>query len=194
MTDEPTVIIENVPTDKRLTGIPDSSIFTEGATLPVGSIWIKLRSPVEGEAALTVAYDPLTGTFTQPTLYNPKTGKSEAQRSMTIIKASALIASIGSTAIWTPAAGRAVRILGFSVVVSTLTTTAAGSLVTIKEGATTIDNLIHLAVAAPAVPIRWAAPLPQNGYLAAKDAVINVDLSAAATAGGVYVNIWGCEE
>ena len=192
MADEPTV---SDPTQKRLIGVPDSSIFTEGATLPVGSIWNRLKSPVEGEAHIMLSYDPTTGAWVQTTLYNPLTGKGETKRTLTKIIPTALISAAGNTAIWTPAAGKKFRLIGFSVVVRGDTTTAAGSLVTLLDGATTIDNVCWLATTVATQPNRWSEPLPGNGYLsAAANNILYANLSAAATAGGIYINVWGCEE
>jgi hypothetical protein len=146
-------------------------------------------------ATATVAYDPISGKFAQPVLLNTSTGLPEIQRTASVIKRTTLLATIGDTAVWTPSTGKRFRWMGFSVVVDPATTTAAGSLVTIKDGATIIDDVIALPVAASNIPFRSFGFLQGNGYLStAVGNVLNVNLSAAATAGGVYVNVWGTEE
>ena len=123
-------------------------------------------------------------------------GKAELQRTMSFLQRSTIISAAGPTTLRTPAAGRAIRILGFSVVIDPATTTAAGSLVTLVDStaSVTLDDVIALPTAATNVPYRAAAPLPGNGLLLPVGDVLTVNLSAAATAGGVYVNVWGCEE
>jgi hypothetical protein len=108
---------------------------------------------------------------------------------------SGAITAAGPTAVWIPTAGKRARVKGFSIIVDPATTSAAGSLCTILDGAAAVDDFLALGVAAPAVPLRWQAPLPGEGLRsAAANNVINVNLSAALTAGEVYVNIWGVEE
>lgn len=123
-------------------------------------------------------------------------GKSELQRTMTFLAPSGKISAAGGTALRTPPSGRAIRIFGFSVVLDPTTTTAAGSLVTLVDStaSVTLDNLLALPTSAPGVPYRAAAQLPGNGILLPANDVLSVNLSAAATAGGVYVNVWGVEE
>lgn len=123
-------------------------------------------------------------------------GKTELQRTMTFLQPSGKISAAGGTALRTPPAGRAIRILGFSVVIDPATTTAAGSLVTLVDStaSVTLDDIIALPTSAPGVAARFAAQLPGNGLLLPVNDVLSVNLSAAATAGGVYVNVWGCEE
>jgi len=193
MADEPTVCVDLM--QKRLTGIPDSSIFTDGVGLPIGSIWNRLKSPVEGEAHIMLSFDPTTGAWVQTYLYNSLTGKGEAQRTVTKLIPSGLISNIGTTVLWTPAAGKKFRLLGFSVIIRVDTTTAAGSLITLLDGATPIDNVCWIAATVTTQPNRWSAPLPGNGYLStAAGNVLYVNCSAALTAGGIYINVWGCEE
>jgi hypothetical protein len=127
-------------------------------------------------------------------LFNPTSKTTEMQRTMTTIKASAVITAANQTALWTPATGKRIRIMGFSIVVNPATTTAAGSLVTLQRGTTDIDDVIYLGTAALAVPARWPGILPMNGLLLNPDEVLSANLTAACTAGGIYLNVWGCEE
>lgn len=119
----------------------------------------------------------------------------ELKAGMTVLIDSAVITAAGQTVLWTPAIGKRARVMGFSIVVNPATTTAAGSLVTIQDGAVDVENVLYLGIAAPAVPGRWAEVFPDNGYLSvAPNNTISVNLSAALTAGGIYINIWGTEE
>jgi len=105
------------------------------------------------------------------------------------------ITAAGVTAVWTPTLGKRARVRGFSVIVDPATTSAAGSLLTLTDGGAAVDDFLFLGVAAPAVPLRWQAPLPGEGLRSsAVNNVIGVNLSAALTAGAVYINIWGVEE
>jgi hypothetical protein len=175
-------------------GVPDSVLSeTLGSVYPA-AIDKQANGQLTIGAQVVVPYDPLTGSFVEPSRYNPSTGLAESQRTPTVWKKSALIASIGATALWTPAAAKRIRLMGFSVVVDPATTTAAGSLVTVADGATGLDDVIALPIAATNNPFRAAGILPSNGWLLPVGDVLNVILSAAATAGGVYVNAWGCEE
>ena len=95
----------------------DQSIFFDGSNNPVAAAILKLNTPIEALVHLFIPFDPSTGTYVNCTLYNPSTGKDEAQRTMTIIKHSADITAAGQTALWTPSAGKRVRVMGFSIVV-----------------------------------------------------------------------------
>lgn len=167
-----------------LRGVPDQ-VYSEqvGAVFPV-----HLDRQDDGKIVVG-------GTATIPlSIYNPVDRTMAMQRACTQVIGSAAISGAGATALWTPASGKRIRLMGFSVIVNPATTTAAGSLVTLKRGSTTFDDVIYLGVAALAVPARWAGLLPPNGYLLDVDEVLNVDLSAACTAGGIYINVWGTEE
>ena len=78
--------------------------------------------------------------------------------------------------------------------VDPLTTTVGGSVLTLQDNSTDLYDLLVLGTAAPGVPLSAQCPLPSIGYLLAKGDVLNVNLSAACTAGRVRVNAWGCEE
>lgn len=137
--------------------------------------------------------------MTVPTLFNPATGPRgayERQRTFPVLKRSTLVSAAGDATVWTPASGKAVRLIGFSVIMDPATTTAAGSLVTLKDitVANVVDDVLALPIAATNNPFRAVSILPGNGVLFPTGDALGINLSAAATAGGVYVNLLGCEE
>ena len=82
--------------------------------------------------------------------------------------------------------------MGFSVYIPSTATSVAGSVVTLQEAAA---NIFYAAAIGATTGGSWqTVNLPGNGYLAAVDAIIYINLTAAFTVGAVYVNIWGCEE
>lgn len=183
------------PLSQKLTGNPDPSMLADGTINPIKAVRIRKKNPVELEANIVLNYDPATGAYTHPTLYNVVTGAGETQRSMTTWKKAGPLTTLGDQTVWTPAAGKAVRLLGLSIVVDPATTTTAGSVVTLKDITNVIvyDYLVNLGIAAAAIN-RIQAPLSPNGYKFPPGAAIGINLSAAALAGGVYINMWGCEE
>ena len=128
-----------------------------------------------------------------PSLLNMTSLEYEAQRTPNKFGGSATITTIGDTALWTPAAGKRFRLLGIVIVLSSIATTAAGSTLSIKDGATAImaidraettnnGHVIHLIFSG-------------NGYLSsAAGAVLNANLTAALTAGNYSISFWGTEE
>ena len=106
------------------------------------------------------------------------------------------ITALGATTIWTPTTGKRARVRGFSVIVDPATTTVAGSLISLLDGGAAVDDFLFIGVGPQTqTPLRWQAPLPGNGLRsAAVNNVIAVNLSAALTAGGIYINVWGTEE
>ena len=176
---------------EEITVLPPDRFYTVNVSelTPEGGFKKRTHGGLKAVARLSV---PVYVNFAQGGI----NGKAELQRTMTFLQRSTEISAAGPTTLRTPAAGRAIRILGFSVVIDPATTTAAGSLVTLVDStaSVTLDDVIALPTAATNVPYRAAAPLPGNGLLLPVGDVLTVNLSAAATAGGVYVNVWGCEE
>lgn len=102
-------------------------------------------------------------------------------------------AAIGSTALWTPAAGKKFRILGFSVFIPSISTSAAGSVVSLLDNAAAFTYAA--AIGATTAVVALTVALGPNGFLsAAANNVLNISLSAAFTAGAIYVSAWGTEE
>lgn len=108
----------------------------------------------------------------------------------------------GNTALWTPAAGKKFRLTRYCVVVTGDAATAGGAVVVISlfDGAAGATGQVHAAFC-PAVALAagalYVSPWVDlgNGYLsAAANNVLNVNLSAALTAGVVNVICCGTEE
>lgn len=145
---------------------------------------------LEAEASLCV-----------PLLLVPSTGEPnghfEAPRSPSTFKSVAATGA-GSTALWTPATGKSFRILGFTIIPAGGLAAAGQEVISLYDGSASmgIDMTVYLPIAASVAnqpPI--CVTLPGNGYLSNTPGnVLNVNLSAAVTAGAVSVSVWGTEE
>ena len=116
---------------------------------------------------------------------------------------SAVATAAGNTAVWTPTSGKKFRLMRFMLVLTDEAARAAAGDITVKFQDATTDIGIGLPVYVPAAAI--AAPIGEawssgwidigNGYLsAAANNVLNVNLSAALTAGTFGVIAAGTEE
>src|SRR6267378_4017568 len=102
----------------------------------------------------------------------------------------------GSTALWTPAAGKKFHLLGYYIEVTGIATQAGSGILTIDllDNATTLAQTHSVFVSATtpttAVPdvLVFSSPPLGYGYLSSTvNNVLNVNLSAALTAGTVRV-------
>ena len=176
-------------------GVPQPSVLSENinAVYP-NDIARQETGVVVAGANITVGYDPVTGTFTSAGLYNNSTtpAKGEVQRTPVVFKSN-VASNVGATALWTPAVNKRFRILGIYFYVSAATTSAAAPIVTLVDNVTNFMQLITLG--ATNGVITQQIPLPGNGYLSTTAGnVLSINLSAACTAGGVCVDVWGTEE
>lgn len=137
--------------------------------------------------------DPLTGQLLNvDTFYNVASGMSERQLTPGFFK-TGTAAALGNTALWTPTTGKKFRILGFKVFIPSTTTTAAGSTITLKDDASTVFTLAVIGTTTQVINYQQTGM--GNGYLsAAANNVLNINCSAALTAGGCTVDVWGTEE
>lgn len=126
---------------------------------------------------------------------NGKYGQFVPQYAANVIHRSGEITAAGNSTVWTPAPGRSIRLMGFSVLVDPLTTTAAGALVNIIDitANNILDDAVILGTAAPGVPFVSQRLGPPNGIQLPVGDVLGIVLSAACTAGGIEVNFYGCE-
>lgn len=137
-------------------------------------------------------------TLSAETVYNG-TGW-DRKRTPNVFK-TAVVTAAGSTAVWTPAAGKKFRLMGYSIeITGNAIQAAAGNFeITLLDAAAAIGIGSSLYVPAVALNVFGSNALNPinigNGYLSAlANNVLNVNLSNALTAGEIRVNVWGTEE
>lgn len=101
--------------------------------------------------------------------------------------------NIGSTALWTPAAGKRFRVMGYTFTLPSTATSAAGTTITLVDGATPFISLINMGTTTGALAA--SVSITGNGYLSTTvNNVLNINCSATLTAGAIVVSVWGTEE
>jgi hypothetical protein len=129
-------------------------------------------------------------------------GTSNLERTPNVYRTVAAAAA-GNTAVWTPTAGLWFRLMRYLVEVTGDATQAAGGVLTITlfDGAAGVTNQV-LSVYVPAAALNTHGVLYSSGWITldngfrsvAVNNVLNVNLSAALTAGAVRVLACGNEE
>lgn len=128
------------------------------------------------------------------------TGNIQALRTPAVFKTTTATAS-GNTALWTPAAGKKFRLMGYIIQVTAFAASATPAIeITFQDGAAAIGLGSSLSV--PAVGASTGGVLLNTGDVqlgngklsAAANNVLNINLNAALTAGLVRVTVWGTEE
>jgi len=111
------------------------------------------------------------------------------------------VTAAGSTAVWTPAAGKKFRLMGYSIsVTGNAVQAVAGNFEAVfLDAAADIGQGDSEYVPAAALNAfgssKTGAVNLGNGHLsAAANNILNISLSAALTAGEVRINVWGTEE
>jgi len=112
------------------------------------------------------------------------------------------VAAAGDTALWTPAAGKKFRLMGYQMMVTAEAIAAAAAHLEILLCDAAVALGIGASVFVPLAAIAgggdvYVGPAVQlgNGPLSAlANNVLNVNLSFALTGGEVRVNAWGIEE
>jgi hypothetical protein len=180
------------------------------------SVWRRMRSaigvgwPAVAIASATAVGDAGTGLQSQSvsggngliavtnSIYNGATW--DRLRTPTTFK-SVLATANGATALWTPGAGKKFRLMRFKLQVPANTTTAGGALITVGllDAAANIglDQSVFVPAAATALTELLETGWIDlgNGYLStAANNVLNINLSAALTAGGARIIACGTEE
>lgn len=125
----------------------------------------------------------------------------ERLRTANVFKTVTATAS-GDTAVWTPAAGKKFRLLGYTIEVTGEAATAGGARIEIvlRDNTTAIGcgSSVYVPNAGGTVmgaEYNSGQRTIGNGKLSAvADQILNVNLSAALSAGVVRVNAWGTEE
>ncbi len=108
--------------------------------------------------------------------------------------------TVAATAIWTPAAGKKFRLLGFTADIGSHCAIAvAGTLsILINDGATALaiyECFLPAAAASTTIGINKTVAFGGNGFLsAAANNTLNVTLNTALTAGTGRLVAWGQEE
>lgn len=112
---------------------------------------------------------------------------------------SVIATAAGSTAVWTPTAGKRFRLMGYTI--SVAGTLAATGVQTIKleDSATVIKNHLANVIETPSASIsggdtQIGVDLGQGELSATVNNVLNINLSTAMATGGVAINVWGTEE
>jgi len=128
-------------------------------------------------------------------LINTSTGTVERQRTPTWHGA-VNAAGAGLTALRTPLTGKRFRLLGAYLVISPVATTGGGSIIELRDGATTrICAIGYLGTSANTQSGAGPIVLVGNGYLsAAINNTLYVNLTGGLTAGEIVVSVWGCDE
>ncbi len=101
----------------------------------------------------------------------------------------------GSTTVWTPAAGKKFRLMGYTISIAGTASATGVQVIKLEDGATVIKN--HLATVDITTPVgdsQIGADLGQGQLSAVANNVLNINLSEAMATGGVAVNVWGTEE
>jgi hypothetical protein len=105
----------------------------------------------------------------------------------------------GATAVWTPAAGKRFRLLGYTIdVAGTLAATGVQT-IELQDNATTFKNHLGHVIETTTASIsggadHMGADLGQGYLSTAVNNVLNINLSTTMATGGVAINVWGTEE
>lgn len=170
--------------------LPSSSTLTAGST---GSV--TLQDPTTSSQKLGIDANGIA-----------KVGIWNGALQQNVLKLGDLIAksvdltAAGSTAVWTPAAGKKFRLMAFEVNVGTDASLAAAGTQTIRllDGATRIWGVqlqMQAAVSTGVTAESHVVVLPGNGYLSsAANNVLNGNLNTVMNTGSITFNVYGLEE
>jgi hypothetical protein len=167
--------------------VANGSITAIGVEGYNGSTWDRLVAAGDNADAVAAATKGLLAVLGRQYVWNGATW--ERVRTPNVFKTIAGVAITAGTpqTIWTPAAGKKFRLLGY-VLGASATTGAAGSVFILKDNTTEILR----AVDNGAGGINAISPPLGNGYLsAAADNPLKLDAAANCTAQGF---VCGCEE
>jgi hypothetical protein len=109
-------------------------------------------------------------------------------------------AAAGLTAVWTPAAGKKYRLMGYTIDVAGTLAATGTQVLTLRDGAATViknhvANLIQTQTASiSGGDSHMGADLGQGQLSAAINTTLNINLGTAMASGAVTVNAWGTEE
>lgn len=152
---------------------------------------------IHGSGSDAIPPGSVVNVFAEQALYNPAGNVFERARTPTTFK-TVTTAGGGTVALWAPAAGKRFRLMGavFTIINASAAAPANG-IAKFVDSATDVGLSFDYGVAGAAVVSNQVIPLalPGNGYLSAvADNVLNLNTSAALTAGAIRVAVWGTEE
>lgn len=101
----------------------------------------------------------------------------------------------GSSVVWTPAAGKRFRLMGYTISISGTTAATVTQALELLDGATVIAN--HLATVTETTPTgdtQIGVDFGQGLLSSAANNVLEIHLGTAMGTGGVAINAWGTEE
>jgi hypothetical protein len=106
---------------------------------------------------------------------------------------------VGSTAVWTPTAGKKFRLMGYTISVAGTLAATGVQVLKLEDAAVVIKTHLANVIETPTVSIsggdtQIGADLGQGQLSAAVNNVLNINLGTAMATGGVAVNVWGTEE
>ena|SRR2546426_9254510 len=163
-----------------------------------GDVWRVFQNAdrlADGDALVTVT---LAQEGARDYLFNGATW--DRARGGNLIAKSVDATAAGSTAVWTPTAGKKFRLIAFEVNLGDDASIGVAGVETIKllDSATRIwgvQTQLGNAALTTNVTETHIMYLPPNGYLsAAANNVLNVNLGTVLATGVVSVNTWGLEE
>jgi hypothetical protein len=168
-------------------------------TLAVGYVWTgteldrraALLSNADGQSA---AQTGLAGAVSRNQGYNGATW--DRVRVPNVYK-SVLVTATGDTTIWTPAAGKRFRLMGYSVQAAATIALAGIGLLKLLDGASATIEQHALFFGGTASAANWIGINSnlQNGYLSAvADNVLKVNLDVTPATGRISINVFGTEE
>ena len=133
-------------------------------------------------------------------LWNAATGNMQLRRAMGTCHTVQL--KTATVAIWTPAAGKKFRLMGYSILLSDDATLAAAgeTLLTLLDNATAIGIAYNFYVPLTALDTNFSSSpivvnFPADGYLSvAVNNPLNATLGTYLATGSFSLNVWGSEE
>ncbi|MGH7747190.1 MAG: hypothetical protein ACREQ5_20900 [Candidatus Dormibacteria bacterium] len=102
----------------------------------------------------------------------------------------------GLTPVWTPAAGKSFRLMGYSISVAGTLAATGVQLIQLRDGAATIIQRQNatVTITTPTDDSHMGVDLGQGILSAAPNNVLNINLGTAMASGEVDINVWGTEE
>lgn len=165
---------------------------------PSAAQWNRLVSSTDQLDSTGNDTTPRLSTVNRPSVFNGVNW--DRKRTPKIFK-TVTVTAAGSTAVWTPAAGKKFRLMGYSIEVTGNAIQAVGGNfeAVFLDAATAIGAGSSWYIPAAALNVFGSdggKPFELgNGYLSTlANNALNINLSAALTGGEIRVNVWGTEE